>query len=427
MANANEIRIEIPRIFEELVKPHRYKSYWGGRGGAKSESFARVLLAIAAQRKVRILCTREFQSSIADSVYKLLVDLIYTKDRNGNSLLPYYKDGILKNTITSSVGSEFIFKGLSRNIQEIKSLHAIDYCWVEEAQSTSEESWEVLIPTIRHDIKDNNGNVIFESEIWLSWNTRSEKDATYQRFVVNPPPNCISQKVSYLDNPYFPEVLEKERQYLKKVDPDKYQNIWEGFPLTISEACIFRGKYRESTFEAPENTHFLYGADFGFSNDPSTLIRCFINNKKLYIDQEAYRVGVELNEMDVGFYDQVPDSKKWPIKADSSRPETISHLKKNYGYNISAAKKWKGSVEDGIAYLKGFEEIVIHSRCKHTLEEARLYSYKVDTKTIDPETKQPTILPIVEDKHNHCWDAIRYALDGKITNKGFNWSAFVGE
>jgi phage terminase large subunit len=123
--------------------------------------------------------------------------------------------------------------------------------------------------------------------------------------------------------------------------------------------------------------------------------------------------------MDVGFYDQIPESKKWPIKADSARPETISHLRKNYGYNISAAKKWKGSVEDGITFLKGFEEIVIHSRCKHTLEEARLYQYKIDPKT-------QLVLPVIVDKHNHCWDPIRYALDGKITNKGFSWVDFIG-
>jgi phage terminase large subunit len=409
MENINEIRIQIPEIFQELVKPHRYKSYYGGRGSGKSWAIARVLLAIAAQRKTRVLCTREFQSSIADSVYKLLVDQIHAKDKNGNNLFKYYRDGILKNTITSSIGSEFIFKGLNRNIQEIKSLEGVNICWVEEAQSTSEESWKVLVPTIR---KEN-------SEVWLSWNTGEEKDPTYQRFVVSPPPDCISQKVSYRDNPYFPAVLEKERAYHQKVDPDSYENIWEGFPLTISEACIFRNKYREATFEAPENTQFLFGADFGFSNDPSTLIRCFINDKKLYIDQEAYRVGVELNNMDVGFYDQIPESKKWPIKADNSRPETISHLKKNYGYNISAAKKWQGSVKDGITFLKGFEEIVIHSRCKHTLEEARLYSYKIDPKTQE-------VLPEINSKHDHCWDAIRYALDGKITNKGFSWVDFVG-
>ncbi len=408
MENVNEIRIQIPEIFQELVKPHRYKSYYGGRGGAKSWAIARALLAIAAQRKVRILCTREFQSSIADSVYKLLVDQIHAKDKNGNNLLKYYKDGILKNTITSSIGSEFIFKGLNRNIQEIKSLEGIDICWIEEAQSTSEESWKVLIPTIR---KEN-------SEIWLSWNTGEEKDPTYQRFVVNPPPDCISQKVSYRDNPYFPEVLEKERAYHQKVDPDSYENIWEGFPLTISEETIFRGKYREATFEVPEGTKFYFGCDWGFSNDPTVLIKCFINSNKLYICEEFYAVGVELDEIEQAF-DSISDSRKYKIIADSARPETISYIKKK-GFNIVSSKKWKGSVEDGISYVKKFEEIIIHSNCKHVLEEMRLYKYKKDIKTGD-------ILPIIVDAHNHCIDSIRYALGDLITSKGIDWKAFIGE
>jgi phage terminase large subunit len=398
----NEIRIKIPYIFKSLAEKKRYSIYYGGRGAGKSWAIARYLVGLAACEKVRILCTREFQSSIADSVYRLLTDQIYSL-----KLESYYS--ILKNTITSNIGSEFIFKGLSHNIGEIKSLEGVDIVWPEEAQAVSENSWAVLIPTIRKE----------GSRFIISFNVGEEKDPTYQRFVVNPPPDCISQKVSYKDNPYFPEVLEKERAYHQKVDPDSYENIWEGFPLTISEACIFRGKYREATFEAPENTQFLFGADFGFSNDPSTLIRCFINDKKLYVDYEVYAVGVELNNMDVGFYDQVPESKKWPIKADNSRPETISHIRKNYGYNISAAKKWAGSVKDGITFLKGFEEIVIHSRCKHTLEEARLYSFKIDPKT-------QLVLPEVNSKHDHCWDAVRYALDGKITNKGFSWVDFVG-
>jgi phage terminase large subunit len=403
MPNENEIRIKIPPIFKPLTNDNRYTVFYGGRGAGKSWAIARYLVVLASCQKVRILCTRELQSSIADSVYRLLTDQIYSL-----KLDSFYSNGILKNIITSTIGSEFIFKGLSHNIGEIKSLEGVDIVWIEEAQAVSENSWSVLIPTIR---KEN-------SRFIISFNTGEEKDPTYQRFVVNPPPNTFPVKVGWQDNPYFPIVLEKERAYHEKNDPDSYQNIWEGFPLSISEAQIFKNKWREDTFEAPENTRFYFGADFGFSNDPSTLLRCYIEGNKLFIDYESYGVGIELNELS-DFYKLIPESEKWIIKADNSRPETISHIKKNYGFNISAAKKWAGSVEDGISYLKKFEQIVIHSRCKHMLQEARLYSYKID--------KNGEVLPIVIGKHDHCWDAIRYALDSKITNKGINWVDFIGE
>ena len=165
------IKIKIPPAFSDMARfNYRYCVYWGGRGGAKSWAIARFLLAIAAYMKLRILCTRELQTTIADSVYKLLIDQITLLN-----LTQYYD--ITKTSITSKSGSEFLFKGLKHNINEIKSLEAIDICWVEEAQSTSEHSWMVLIPTIRKE----------DSKFLVSFNTGEVKDPTYQRFVVNPP------------------------------------------------------------------------------------------------------------------------------------------------------------------------------------------------------------------------------------------------
>ncbi|BET96953.1 hypothetical protein TCT1_18740 [Xenorhabdus sp. TCT-1] len=138
------------------------------------------------------------------------------------------------------------------------------------------------------------------------------------------------------------------------------------------------------------------------------LIRQFILNDYLYIEYEAYGIGVELDYMPA-FYEQVPESRKWPIKADAARPETTSYLRRQ-GFNISAAKKWQGSVEDGITYLRGFKQIIIHPRCKHTAKEARPYSYKTDRIT-------GAVLPVIEDANNHCWDASRYGLDGYIKQK----------
>jgi phage terminase large subunit len=388
------IKVSIPSAYKELALfTYRYLVYWGGRGGAKSWAVARFLVAIASYMKLRILCTRELQTSITDSVYKLLCDQIEFL-----GLQSYYN--ITKASITSYSGSEFLFKGLKHNINEIKSLEGVDICWVEEAQSTSELSWSILIPTIRKE----------ESCIIITFNTGEIKDPTYQRFVLNPPDNCFTKKVSWLDNPYLPETLLREKDYLKRVDYDSYLHIWEGEPLSISNASIFKGKFKEDVFETPEDARFFHGADWGFSNDPTTLIRCFMQDNKLFVDGEAYGIGVELDEIPALFKNSVSSAEKWPIKADNSRPETISYLRKKHGLRVEAARKWQGSVEDGIAYLKKFEEIVIHPRCKHTLNEMKSYSYKQDSKTGE-------ILPVIIDKNNHCIDGLRYALDGYINSK----------
>nr|WP_241489102.1 PBSX family phage terminase large subunit [Cronobacter sakazakii] len=379
--------------FKPLFKPIRYKVFRGGRGGAKSWGIARALVIMAASKKLRILCTREVQNSIKDSVHKLLKDQIEMLGLN-----PWFR--ITNEMITSACGSEFLFKGLRFDPLGIKSTEGVDICWVEEAQSVSADSWDILIPTIRKE----------GSEIWVSFNPGEETDPTYQRFVVNPPDNCVTVEVNYYDNPYLPDTLRKEMEYCKRIDYEAYEHIWLGKPKSISEAVIFKRRYKVEAFPDDlwqQADRLFFGADFGFANDPSTLIRMFMLENKLYIEYEAYGVGVELDEMPQ-FYDSIPEARRWPIKADNARPETISHIARK-GFSIDAAAKWKGSVEDGIAYLKGFEEIIIHERCKHTADEFRLYSYKVDKKTNE-------ILPVIVDAHNHCIDAIRYGLDGYITS-----------
>lgn len=369
--------IIIPGAFRGIFKPNRYKIYYGGRGGAKSWAIATALIIIALQKPTRILCTRELQKSINDSVHRLLKDLIYKYQLDS-----YFE--ITKISIKTVNGSEFIFAGLRSNVSEIKSMEGIQICWVEEAQKVSEESWEVLIPTIRDE----------GSEIWLSFNPDQISDPTYKRFILSPPDGALLRKVSHADNPYFPETLRREMEYDKRVDYDKYMHIWEGEPRTISDAQVFKGKFVVDVFEAPEETTFYYGADWGFARDPSTLIRCYIDDRTLYIDHEAYGVGVDIDELPQLFR-QVPGADKWPIIADSARPETISYLNK-LGWNFKPSPKWAGSVEDGIAYLRSFEKIVIHERCKHTINEFTLYSYKTDKLTGE-------VLPIVIDAHNHCF------------------------
>lgn len=391
----NKAPIDFPEKLQCLFRPARYKVFYGGRGGAKSWGIARALVLIAASSKKRILCAREVQNTMRDSVHRLLKDQIETL-----GLMPWFT--ITENSIRSSTGSEFIFKGLRFDVQGVKSTEGIDICWVEEAQTVRQESWDVLIPTVRSD----------SSEIWVSFNPKETNDPTYQRFVAKPPPDAVVVEINYDDNPWFPSVLRREMEYCRSVDFDAYMHIWRGRPRKIGQAAIFADKVLVEAFPDDlweQADRLFFGADFGFATDPSTLIRFFILGRKLYISHEAYGVGVELDHMPE-FYDAVPGSREWPIMADCARPETISYIRRQ-GFNIEAAEKWPGCVEDGIAHIRGFEQIVIHERCKHMIDEANLYSYKVDAKT-------GQVLPVVVDKHNHCWDAVRYGLDGYIQRRG---------
>lgn len=384
-----QINVQLPKAFHELFRPARYKIYYGGRGGAKSWAFAKTLILMAATRPLRVLCVREFQNSITDSVHRLLCDQI-----EALGLAGAFK--ITQTSISGLSGSEFIFKGLRHSVNEIKSLEGVNICWVEEAQRVSEDSWSILIPTIRKE----------DSEIWISFNPEGEDDPTYRRFVTLAPPGAVVRKVGYAENPWFPATLRAEMEYLKEIDFEAYQHVWEGNPRTLTNAVVFRNKYSVEAFETPGDVdRFFFGADWGFAQDPTTLIRSFIKDHMLYVDYEAYGIGVEIDQTPAMF-DFVPLSRKWPIKADSARPETISYISRHH-FNISAAAKWDGSVEDGIAFLKGFRKIIVHERCKHTAEEMRLYSYKVDRMSGD-------VLPVIMDKHNHCIDAMRYSLDGYI-------------
>ena len=384
-------RIKFAPIFKCLCEPARYKVLYGGRGSGKSWACARFVLGLGYTNKMRILCAREIQRSINDSVWKLLVEQINTMGLDDF----YYAT---RDSIKGANGTEIIFKGLRSNTQEIKSMEGIDLCWVEEAQAVSQESWDILIPTIR---KPN-------SEIWVTFNPLDEKDPTYQKFIFETPDNAIVQKVNYSDNPYFPKVLRDEMEWLKDRDYQSYLHIWEGEVRKHSNSLVFGGYFKVEDFETPRDARFYHGIDFGFASDPSTLVRCFIKDRTLYIDREAWGFGVEIDEL-AQLFDSVETARKWPLYADNSRPETISYVRRQ-GFNIKPCKKWQGSVEDGIEYLKTYD-IVIHPRCKHIIDEFNHYSYKVDKQTND-------VLPVIVDSFNHGIDALRYSLDGLIKGRG---------
>lgn len=390
------LRIETPRVFAPLLRPARYKGAHGGRGSGKSHEFAKNVIVAAASSPARIVCIREVQKSIRESVKRLLEDKIAKLG------LGSFFD-VLQTEIRGANGSLIIFQGMQDHTAEsIKSLEGYDIAWVEEAQSLSAHSLRLLRPTIRKE----------GSELWFTWNPMKAEDPVDQLLRGdNVPSDAIVVNANWSDNPWFPDELNKERLFDLNANPDTYDHVWEGAYWSISDAQIFKDRVSIEAFGEPEKgTRLLYGADWGFANDPNVLVRCWIKDECLYIDYEAFGYGVELDELPQ-LFDSVPEVRKWPVKGDSARPETISHMA-GKGFNITAAKKWQGSVEDGIAHMKGFKRIIVHPRCTNIAQEFRLYSFKVDKKTED-------ILPIIVDKYNHGIDAIRYALDGYIQRKGF--------
>jgi phage terminase large subunit len=404
------MEIDFPEWAEGLFVPKRNKFPRGGRGSSKSWTVARALAFIAHQptllfpklSNVRILCARELQNSIEESVLRLLEDQI---DLCG--LRPFF-DVQARAIYHRTNGSQFIFSGVAKNVTKIKSMEGINILWVEEGEKVSKNSWKVLRPTIRED----------DSEIWCTYNPDQENDPTHVMAVIDPLPDMWSPLVNWRDNPFFPKALELEKDYDFKVDPETAMHIWEGQCNTRSHAVIFRGKYISEEFTPVYDHDFdefnwngpYFGADWGFSNDPNVLMKMWIHGRTLYIEYESWGIGIDTDDLPTQWEKDVPGIEGYVIRADSQRPDTISLVRKYSGWNVVAAEKGPGSVEDGITFLLSFEQIVIHPRCTHMLLEAANYKYKVDPITGD-------VLKTIVDKWNHCWDAVRYALEPAIKSK----------
>ena len=220
----SEQEIEFPAKLRPLFEPRRYKVMYGGRGGAKSWGVARALIIQAAEKPLRILCAREVQKSMRDSVHRLLKDQI---EAMGYSR--FFE--VLDSEIRGKNGSLFLFAGLqSHTVDSIKSFEGVDKVWAEEAHSISTKSWSTLIPTIRKD----------DSEIWVTLNPDMDTDDTYIRFIAAPSDDTWLCEVNWRDNPWFPAVLEQERIKAQRTDPDGYQHIWEGKPRRVAEGAIYR-------------------------------------------------------------------------------------------------------------------------------------------------------------------------------------------
>lgn len=391
------LSIPTAEVFEPLLAPRRYKGAYGGRGSGKSHFFGECIVEEHLRMPGhRTVCIREVQKSIERSSKQLIVDKINRFNLNASFDV---QDQLIK----TPGGGLIIFQGMQNHTADsIKSLEGFDRAWIEEAQSISAYSWRMLRPTMRK----------AGSEIWASWNPASPEDPIddFFRGPGSDRSDLIAVRANWSDNPWFGDgTLPTERVEDQRARPDEYGHIWEGDYITISDAIIFRNRVSIEDFTAPEGTRFYYGVDWGFAKDPTAAVRCFILNDCLYVDYEAGGVGVELDDTPA-VLEEIPDAYRWPWKADGARPETISFLANRFGFKISAADKWPGSVEDGIARLKAFKRIVVHPRCKRLAEEFRKYSYKVDKKTED-------ILPLIADAWNHWIDALRYALDGVIQNR----------
>lgn len=391
--------VEIAAAFRFLFDPPlgrvRYRVGYGGRGSAKSWQFARALLIHGTTRPLRILCGREYQTSIRESVHRLLSDQVTALDLDG-----FYV--VTQSSIRGRNGTEFFFKGLRHNPQEIKSTEGIDVCWVEEAEAVSEASWRILTPTVRKP----------GSEIWVSFNPALPDDPTYVRFVENPPDDAIVRFVSWRDNPWLDSVLRQEREDLLQRDPEAEAHVWGGEPWTRSDAQVLNGKWAVRDFTPRKHWHGPYfGADWGFAHDPTILVRLFEDDTRLYLDYAIGGIQWDDDETERRFR-EMPGAEDHVIRADSATPRIISELR-NRGLDVRGAEKWKGSVEDGITHLRSYEEIVIHTRAAepYAKRQAMMWRYKTDDRTDD-------VLPKLVDGNDDVWDATRYGLEPMIHRTG---------
>ncbi|QIG73239.1 terminase large subunit protein [Rhizobium phage RHph_N17] len=447
------IIIDTPRVFVPLLKRRRFRGIKGGRGSGKSHFVGEDLVETAIRQHVRCVCAREVQNSIAESSKQLLEDKIELMAKryagclfdHENKPIDRTWDKKLYNHFMSNwritereitfrpTDSLFIFRGLQNHTAaSIKSLEGFTDFWAEEAQTLTQRSIDLAVPTFRKG-----------SQLTFTWNPDQKGDPVEKVFsdegiiaqksgMKRPegqdPDFCLVE-ANYYDNPYFPEELRRDMERDKRRDIDKYRHTWLGGYRMMSGSRVFTN-WTVADFITPANARFYFGADWGFSVDPTALIRCFIGRfengvaiadpkgDKLFLDREAYQVGCEIDNTPALFagdyiqgpkpwenpnkYPGIPGATQWPMTADNARPETISYMK-NRGFRIHPSIKGKGSVEDGIEFIKNFD-IIVHPDCIHAIDELASYSYKIDKKTNE-------ILPVLEDEKNHVIDAIRYALE----------------
>lgn len=400
----SELRIRLPhKVAANFAKPAKFRVFKGGRGSGKTRSLALMSavyvmrLAMAGQEGVW-LCAREHLNSLEESSLEEIKAAI----RSDPMLEAFFEIGE-KYVRTRCKRISFVFAGLRHNLDSVKSKARILGVWVDEAEPVAEVAWRKLLPTVR--TKD--------AEIWISYNPESPDSATHRRFIIDTPTDCIVTTVNWSDNPWWGDSgLEQQRLDDQRLRPDTYEHVWEGAFLTLTDAQVFAGKFTVDGFEPQREWDGPYqGVDFGFAQDPTTALRCHIHDRKLWVRNEAGKVGLSLDHTAAFITDRIKGFDQYAARADSARPESIDYLRRHGLQRMEGVKKWQGSVEDGIEFIKSFDQVVIHPDCVETAREFRLYSYKVDRLSGD-------IMPKVVDANNHYIDALRYALGPMIQAKG---------
>ncbi len=384
------------------VRKHSRQTYWDlhvwgtnnylscgivNHNSGKSHFFAEYLVERMYLAPTRAVCIREVQKSLAQSVKRLIEDKIAAL-----GLSAHFE--ITQTEVRGRNGSLCVFVGMQNHTADsIKSFEGFDVAFVEEAQSLSARSLALLTPTIRKP----------GSEIWFAWNpSRPDDPVDALLRGEHPPADCIVVEANHRDNPWFPEALKADMERDRERDAAQAAHVWDGAYQTAGEARVFK-HYRVAEFSDPPGVIYRQGADWGFANDPTVLVRCYIHGRELRVTHCVQGVGVEIDHTPA-LFDTVPQARLWPIVADSARPETISYMKRA-GFRVREAIKGAGSIEEGVRFLKSFD-IVVHPRCDGLLmRELERYSYKTDPHTLE-------VLPVLEDKYNNAIDALRYACEG---------------
>jgi phage terminase large subunit len=354
---------------------------------------------------LRILCTREFQASIKESFHAELRSAIEAHPW----LDAHYDVGV--DYLRGRNGTEFIFRGLRHSVNTIKSLAKIDLTIVEEAEDVPEASWLALEATVFRQPR---------SELWAIWNPRLDGSPVDMRFRKNAPANAITVEMNHDDNPFFPAGLDTlRRREQARLDPATYAHVWDGAYLVNSDAQVMAGKWRVAEFEPKDDWDGPYqGGDFGYAQDPTAAVRCYIYGDTLYVSHEAGGRAIELDAIGDRVNSEIPGFADYVSRWDSASPGSISIVSRSGVPKAEGAPKWQGSVDDGIRFLRSFREIVVHPRCANTIKEMRLYSYKVDRLTGD-------VLAVLVDANNHWIDSIRYAVSPLIKGFAYNPGAWA--
>ncbi len=394
MSQTAQIKLP-PKLIPVFQGPARYRGAYGGRGSAKTRSFALMTAVVGYQAgrsgvSGNILCGREHLANLDDSSMEEVKAAI----RSVDWLEAYYDIG--EKYIRSRDGRiKYIFTGLRHNIGGVKSKARILIAWVDEAEQVAETAWRTLLPTVREN----------KSEIWVTWNPEQPDSATHKRFRETPPDDAKIVELNYNDNPWFPAELETERDEDYRKRPETYEHVWEGAFHTITDALIFKDRFVSEDFEVTSDFNGPYfGLDFGFANDPTASVESYILGNTLYIRRESGKAKLKLDKTVPYLAAAHPRIGMHTVRADNARPESIAYLKDHGIPRTVAVHKGKGSVNDGIEHIKSYDRVVVHPDCPNVLAEFRKYSFKVDRLSGD-------IMPIPVDAHNHWMDALRYALE----------------